>query len=306
MAITVSVGSGKGGTGKSVVLSNLALQLARAGRRVCIADLDLGGADAHILYGLFAPERTLTDFLARRVETLEEVMCDFPSLGGVRLIPGTGDTLQSANMTYQEKQRLLRSLAMIDIDVLLIDVGAGTSYHALDFFMCTDIQLCITSPEPTSIMDFYNFLQLATIRRALSAFLSHTEVSMAIRDRKFTSLAEVFDLAESIQPGARKRAQEALATFNPLLIVNKVGTGTKLNMMKLRKLASTYLGIYLPDIGEIPYDEKVYESLRSFLPVTELAPDSPASIALKESSVKLGKVIDLFLRKRAQQQTTTV
>ena len=48
MTITISVGSGKGGTGKSMVIANLAMLLAKAGRRVCVIDLDVGGADIHI------------------------------------------------------------------------------------------------------------------------------------------------------------------------------------------------------------------------------------------------------------------
>lgn len=303
MAITISVGSGKGGTGKSMVLSNLALQLARAGRKVCLVDLDLGGPDAHILFGLFKPKHTLTDFLNRKVDNIAETIHTFPAFGGLQMIPGTGDTLQTANMTYQQKQRLLRSLAEIETDVLLVDVGAGTSYHTLDFFMFTDIQICVTSPEPTAVMDFYNFLQLATIRRALSSFLSQADVSKEIREKKFDSLLEVLDMAEEVQPGAREKAQLALATFNPLLIVNKVGAGTKLNLLKLRKMASQYLGIYLPDLGEIPYDEKVYEALRAYLPVTEIDATTPASRALIESSIKLGKVIDLFIRKQSEHQT---
>lgn len=303
MAITISVGSGKGGTGKSMVLSNLALQLARSGRRVCLVDLDLGGPDAHILYGLFEPKRTLTDFLNRKVDSIADTIHTFPAFGGLQIIPGTGDTLQTANMTYQQKQRLLRSLSQIDTDVLLVDVGAGTSYHTLDFFMFTDIQICVTSPEPTAVMDFYNFLQLATIRRALSSFLSQADVAKEIREKKFDSLLEVLDMAEEVQPGAREKAQLALATFNPLLIVNKVGAGTKLNLLKLRKMASQYLGIYLPDLGEIPYDIKVYEAMRAYLPVSELDPGAPSSKSLIEASIKLGKVIDLFIRKQSEHQT---
>lgn len=298
MTITISVGSGKGGTGKSMVIANLALLLAKAGRRVCVVDLDVGGADIHILYGLFEPDRTLTDFIIRKTEDVTELIHTL-NLYGVQLIPGTGDTLQTANMTFQAKQRLLRSLKTIDTDVLLIDVGAGTGYHALDFFMFADIQICVTSPEPTSIMDFYTFLQLSTIRKALGSFLSMGEVGRTLRERKFESLSEVFEVAEAIQPGSRVKAQAALETFNPLLIVNKVGSGAKINLLKLRKLASKYLGIYLPDLGEIPYDEAVDEALRAYLPVAEFAPNSPASKALNEASVKLNKVIDLYLRKRS-------
>ncbi len=299
MTITLSVGSGKGGTGKSMVIANLAMLLARQGRRVCIVDLDVGGPDIHLLYGLFEPERTLTDFLTRKVGSISEVIQTIPFCN-VQLIAGTGNTLQTANMSYQEKQRLFRSLATIDADVLLIDVGAGTSYHALDFFMHSDIQLCVTSPEPTSIMDFYTFLQLATIRKALGSFLSQSEVGTTLRENSFDSLGQVFEAADGISPGARDLAQRALRSFNPLLIVNKVGAGSRLNLLKLRKLVQKYLGIYLPDLGEIPYDEQVDASLRAFLPVTEFAPNSPAARALADCSDRLGKVIDLYLRKRSE------
>lgn len=300
MTITISVGSGKGGTGKSMVISNLALILAKLGKRVCLVDLDLGGPDIHIIFGLFEPEKTLSDFLTRKTEDIHEVIHTLPSQG-MQVIPGTGDTLHTANMTFQEKQRLLRSLATIDTDVLLIDVGAGTNYHALDFFMYTDIQICVTNPDPTSIMDFYTFLQLATIRKALSSFLSLSDVGTALRENRFESLNHLFEMAESIRPGARQTAQQALQTFNPLLVVNKVSPGARLNQLKLKKLASKYLGIYLPELGEIPYDTEVNEALRGFLPIVDFAPNAPAAKALTESGIKLGKVIDLYLRKQSEE-----
>lgn len=298
MTITISVGSGKGGTGKSMIIANLALLLARQGRRVCLVDLDLGGPDIHILYGMMSPGATLTDFLTRKTETLSDVI-QTVDYCGVQLIAGTGHTLHTANLSFQEKQRLFRSLETIDTDVLLIDVGAGTNYHALDFFMFSDIQLCVTTPDPTSIMDFYTFLQLATVRKALSSFLSLSDVGVALRENSFNTLADVFTMAETIRPGAKDEAQVALKNFNPLLMVNKVGTGTRLNLMKLRKMTDTYLGIYLPDLGEIPYDKEVDASLKAFLPVAEYSPDSPASKALTGCATKLGKVVDLYQSKRA-------
>ncbi len=303
MAITISVGSGKGGTGKSMVVSNLAVLLARGNRRVCLVDLDLGGADIHILYGLFEPEKTLTDFLARRTASLAEIAHPLPTFGNLQIIPGSGNTVQTANMSFQEKQRLLRALATLDTDVLLVDVGAGTGFHALDFFMCTDIQICVTNPEPAAIMDFYNFLQLATIRRALGGFLAQSEIGRTLREKHYQSLAEVFADAESIQPGAKILAQQALESFNPLLVTNMVGNTTRINQLKLRKLVDRYLGITVPSLGDIPSDSLVQEAMRCYLPICEHSPESPASVALATIAAKLDKVIDLFNHKRRQHFT---
>ncbi len=298
MTVTISIGSGKGGTGKSTITSNLALLLARTGKRVVIADLDLGGADIHIMFGEFEPAKRLTDFLLRKTNDLNELRLTLENFPSIQIIAGTGDTLQTANMSYQEKQRLFRALSQVDTDVLLIDVGAGASYHALDFFMHSDIQICATLPEPTAIMDFYTFLQLATIRKALGSFLSSSDVSANLKNHSFNSLNDVLELAENTQEGARQIAQQSLRYFHPLLITNRVVPHSKLNKMRLQKLAAKYLGISLPDLGDIPEDPMVPESTKTFLPVCEYAPNSEAAQALVKIGERLNKIIDLFISKR--------
>jgi flagellar biosynthesis protein FlhG len=294
MTVTISIGSGKGGTGKTMVIANLALLLAKTGKKVCLVDLDLGGADAHLLFGLFEPKRTLTDFLTRQVDSINEVIHTLYSYNGLQLIPGTGDTLQTSNMTFQEKRRLLRGLDGIDADVLLIDVGAGTSYHALDFFMQSDIQICVTLPDPTAIMDLYNFLQLATIRKVLSGFLSQSDVATALKKHSFRSLQEVFKLAESTKEGAKEQAQQALKFFHPLLIINRDSENGMVNIAKLRKMVSKYLGIDIPELGMIPEDNKIHEALRAFIPISELTPSAPASQALLTIAEKTDRIVELF------------
>ncbi len=277
-----------------MILCNLALLLAKKGKKVCLVDLDIGGADAHLLFGLFNPKYSLADFLTRKVSSIQDVVHTFYSLNGLQLIPGSGSTLQTANMSFQEKQRLLRSLKTLDVDILLIDVGAGASYHSLDFFMFSDIQLCVTLPEPTAIMDFYSFLQLSTIRKVLGSFLSSSEVSATLKKKSFSSLAEVLELAETTQPGARKKAQQALRYFHPLFIINRDISNRTVNKNKLKQMVTKYLGIEIPLLGDIPEDKAISDALKAYMPVTELSPNAPASIAMSQMADKLLKVVDLF------------
>jgi flagellar biosynthesis protein FlhG len=55
----VAVGGGKGGIGKSLVSANLGIALARAGHRVILADVDLGGANLLTCLGMTQPQATL-------------------------------------------------------------------------------------------------------------------------------------------------------------------------------------------------------------------------------------------------------
>ncbi len=185
--------------------------------------------------GFFEPKRTLTDFLTRQVESISDTIHTLYSYNGLQIIAGTGNTLQTSNMTYQEKHRLLRGLDTIDADVLLLDIGAGTSYHALDFFMHSDIQICVTLPDPTAIMDLYTFLQLATIRKVLGGFLSQSDVAAALKNHNFSSLQEVFAAGRKDQEGAREQGQQALKFFHPLLIINRDRVNGSVNKTKLGK-----------------------------------------------------------------------
>ncbi len=292
MAIIISVGSGKGGTGKSMVLANLALLLAKRGKGVCLVDLDVGGANAHILYGVLKPEVTLTDFLNRKVKSLQEAAQPLSSFHGVHLIAGTGETLKTANMPFQTKQRLLRSLASLEYDIVLVDVGAGTGFHALDFFMSSHVQVCVTTTDPTAIIDFYRFLKLSAVRKALSAFLSHDAVSKTIASREFKAMEDVLELADSTRPGARQKAESALSEFRPCLVINQVRDGGAMNKLKLRHVARQFLGVDLPELGEVPWDEAVQESVRAYMPICEYAPESPASKALEAIAGNLLKRIE--------------
>lgn len=280
MATIISVGSGKGGVGKSVIAANLALLLAKAGKRVVLADLDVGGADAHIMFGMLHPRLTLTDFIRRREENLEAVAQATAAHPNLRIIPGTGETLATANLAYAKKQRLIRHFRRLEADVILVDIGAGANYHVLDFFLMADHYLAVATPDPTSVLDLYRFIKLAAIRRVLSGFVARGAVSEALSDRDFGSVQDVIDQAGAADPDASETAARLLAGFQPLLVLNRLTGGPRVNVLQLKRLLKEYVGGELGLLGEIPDDPALSRSVRNFLPVIEGEPAAPSAIAL--------------------------
>ena len=287
MAMIVSIGSGKGGVGKSVIAANLSMLLAKQGKRVVLADLDVGGADAHILFGMLNPPRTLTDFVERRVERLDDVLQQVSAHPFLQLIPGTGDTLATANLPYAKKKRLIRHFRQLQTDVIIVDIGAGTSYHALDFFLMADHYLTVATPDPMSVLDLYRFIKLAAIRRVLSAFLSRDAVTETLSDRDFCSIDEVIQAVSETDPNAKETASRTLQGFHPYLIVNRVSGKSRVNVLQLKKLLQEYVGGDLMMLGEIPDDPAMTRAVRSYLPVVEFEPTAPASLALEKAAQTL-------------------
>ncbi|TKB66551.1 MAG: MinD/ParA family protein [Nitrospira sp.] len=280
MAIIISVGSGKGGVGKSVIAANLALLIAKKGKRVTLVDLDIGGADIHILFGLMNPPLTLTDFLHRRIERLEDIAHTLPAHSGLSLIPGTGDTLATANMPYAKKKRLIRQLKDLQTDVVIVDIGAGTSYHALDFFLMADQHVMVATPDPTSVLDLYRFIKLAAIRRVLSSFLARGAMADALSDHDFCSVDEVLEAAGQTDEASRLVAETTLRAFQPALILNRLSGRAHVNVAALKKLLTEYIGGHLTLLGEIPDDPAMERAVRGYLPVADREPTSPAAVAL--------------------------
>lgn len=282
MPCIISVASGKGGVGKSMVVSNLGLLLAKKGLRVTLVDLDIGGANLHILFGMFHPPSTLSDFLTNTLTNLNEIAHPIPNLSSLKLIPGTGETLITANLQHVKKKRLIRHLHKLNADIILVDVGAGTSYHALDFFLLADYFLAVATPDPTSVLDLYRFIKLAAIRKVLTAFLARDPVTGALLDKDFHSVTAVLEAVEKTSESGVAIAQEALNGFQPGLILNRMTNKSRINTLQLQHLLKQYVGTKLAILGKIPEDIQVQQSILKYLPVVELAPFSPATIALKQ------------------------
>ena len=118
MPIAISVGSGKGGAGKSVLSTNISYLLGRSGLSATLADLDSGGADINILMGLFKPRYTLTGFIEKKLESLEQVALKLEGLNKIRVITGTGNSLHTANTPSATRSKLLRHVQKINSDIV--------------------------------------------------------------------------------------------------------------------------------------------------------------------------------------------
>lgn len=270
-----------------MVASNLAILLAKRGNRVTLVDLDTGGANLHILFGLFRPTATLTDFLEKRQKKLQSILQPIPGYDRLSLLVGTGETLITANLPYGKKKRLISHLRQLEGDIILVDVGAGTNYHALDFFLFADRYVTVATPDPTSVLDVYRFIKLAAIRKVLSAFLSRNPVKEVLIDREFHNVEEVLTAVGETNEEGKTIAEQALHHFNPSLILNRVSNRSQINTSHLQHMVKQYIGTDLMVLGRIPDDQAAEQSIRKYLPVVDWAPHSPSAEALEHITENL-------------------
>lgn len=160
-ARVVCIASGKGGTGKSVMATNLAALRAARGERVCLIDFDAGLANAHLLLGL-VPEHDLGHVLDQTVRARDALV---QSPWGFHLLSGGVGRDALANPTRRELDRLFRGLQELerDFDLILVDHGAGLSYGTVAHLAATSTLLLVGGHEVTALSDAYALYKRATI-----------------------------------------------------------------------------------------------------------------------------------------------
>jgi len=158
--VTLSITSGKGGVGKTNVVVNLAVALARLRHRVVVLDADFGLGNVDVLLGL-APQAHLGHVLAGD-KTMREVIVEGPE--GIHIIPASSGLRELTVLSDTHWMRLetgLRALAE-DYDFLLVDTAAGIADNVIDLLATTDRVLIVTSPEPTAVVDAYAVIKVLT------------------------------------------------------------------------------------------------------------------------------------------------
>lgn len=154
----ISVSSGKGGVGKSNIVSNLAILFAKQNKKVVIIDADLGLANIEVLFGVI-PRRSLFHVLNNE-STIEEALSHGPM--GIKFLSAGSGLKVLPELSFEQQTRLINSFKFLDekFDIILIDNGAGVSPTVINFIKASDEIIIVTTPEPTSITDAYALIKI--------------------------------------------------------------------------------------------------------------------------------------------------
>jgi flagellar biosynthesis protein FlhG len=154
----VAVTAGKGGVGVTTIAVNLAVALARGGRRTVLVDADLSAPDAAALCRL-DDASSLADVLAGR-RTIHEVLQPGPA--GLQVVAGAWASTGPLECGEAAQSRLIASLRGLGAhaDFVIIDIGSGQSPAVRRFWQACEEVLLVCSPDPVSIMDAYAAVKL--------------------------------------------------------------------------------------------------------------------------------------------------
>ena len=293
-----AVGGGKGGVGKSFISTNLGLALNKLGKRVVLVDLDLGGANLHTYLGASGSDNTLSDYLTGKISDIND-MVSKTEIEHVGMISGAADNLQIANLKHFQKAKLLRNLKRIDADYVILDLGAGTTFNTLDFFIEAERGLITVMPDPTSIENTYRFLKCALVRKLYAAppqikqLMNEVLTQRQREGKKIRTLAAFLSALDNQHPECAPELRQKLSSLRLHLVVNQVLEPRDTELGSAMQMAcSKYFGSDVDYLGYLHHDKQVLQSLRQRKPFMTSFPQSRNAIHIEHMASSLMSLDD--------------
>ncbi len=158
----ISIVSGKGGVGKSLVAVNLSIAVAKTGKKVLLFDADIGFGNAEVLLGI-TTKKTLKDYFQKSA-SLDEII--ITTEYGVDLLSSGLDVEDLVYFNIGDRERLFKDFTRVinKYDYIIMDFPPGYNENLENFYSASDYLVVVTTPEPTSLINCYTFLKMTMIK----------------------------------------------------------------------------------------------------------------------------------------------
>ncbi len=307
MPAVVAVGGGKGGVGKSIVSANLAATLAQFGYRVLVVDLDLGCSNLHSHFGISMPKKSLAEFLLSKTQSFRDVILPAP-VQGLAFIAGGREEIwndyidQPSDYLVPLWQALVNSRQQFKVDIVVLDLGAGTHRYTMDFFSCAHLGIVTSLPEPTSIENAYSFFKMALWKlidntgRHLRQYEVAQDIKAALTSMAGGSLnsgyASYFKQLQLSYPQFVHELLKAVQARTMGLIINQTRDQSDIELgSSMEHICQKYFGLPTKYVGYLNYDEAVLKSLKNR---RLLVLDFPHSMIAKRLSVTASQSLKIL------------
>lgn len=288
------IGSGKGGVGKSFIAASLGVLLAKHGKKVVLVDLDLGGSNLHTLLGIKNPKSGIDSFLNKTVKRLEHVSVP-TSIPNLFIINSLHCSMEIANLFHVQKQKIINAIRELPFDYILLDLGSGTNFNTLDFFLTSKEGIFIFTPEPTSIENSFRFIKAAYLRRLKQIIKRHTFTSMVKNavvgpNNEAIKSHDIIDIVLKHDPDREKFLKDKLSEFKFKFIINQFRKNLDAKLGdKIETVCNRHFYSNFEFLGNISYDERVCDSVISKKLFVLKYSYTTSSIELKKIADKITK-----------------
>lgn len=274
--LILSIAGGKGGVGKSFACSNIAASFALEGLKVIAIDLDFGAANLHTLFGIRKPPRSLIDYLNTPRSRLEDYLIS-TDIQHLKLASCTGFNTENLTLKHFQKLKLIKHIQKLPCDLVILDLGAGSSKHVVDFFSMTHAGIVVTTPEPTAMMNAYEFMKNVAFRILFNFLKKEKDLSKQLKKlaydfEKGSSNLSFENLVKEVTanlPGIEESFWDFLDELNYFILINQGRTSSDVHLgKKFQSILRKHLHLNTSYLSCLPFSTNVQQSIMKMRPIT--------------------------------------
>ena len=290
------IGGGKGGVGKSFITASLGALLAKSGKKVLLIDLDLGGSNLHTLLGIDNQQEGINRFLDKTVKNLEHTAVS-TVIQNLFFISSSLCSIEIANLLHAHKLKIIRAIQKLSFDYILLDLGTGTNFNTLDFFLTSNQGIFICTPEPTAIENSFRFIKAVYLRKLKHIVKRHSfnsAINSAVNngnissDHEAVSSPDIIEVVLKHDPDREKFLRSCLSEFKFKFILNQFRKNLDATIGdKIEDLCNRHFYSNFQFLGTVGYDVRIHDSVLSKKVFIHKYPYAPPAIDIKKIMEKI-------------------
>jgi len=228
----IGIISGKGGVGKTTLVSNLGLALVQLGKNVTAVDCNVTTSHLGFNFGFHYYPFTLNDVLKKESDISDAIYL----YSGLKVIPASLEIEDLTDLDIEKLNANIRSLS--DTEIVLLDSAPGLGKEAMSVLKSCEEVIFVTVPYVVAVSDVIRCNKLVQKMgiRPLGVVLNMT--SRKTHELTTNDVEKLTELPVVSKIPFDKNVQKSLAMGKPVILSNPYSPAS----VEIRKLASNILG----------------------------------------------------------------
>ncbi len=301
MVKIISFFSPKGGSGTSVLLTNIAIYLAQKGKKILLLDGAYNGGTLHNYLNI--PDFAVSQVVPSHFSLLPITLTNYQNLNFFSNLRSKNPNSLSETLLKWDTE-----IKQSDFDYILIDLGSFISNDLFSTMDLVDFNILVTTPDPIGIAKTNYFLK-NLFKHKLNLLEDKFDLTRTVQNLKKNKNDFLFtqrNLSVLLSETVHADQQAMIQTFqkqNLGIIINKTKLSSDSNIKKYYKyIINNYFGIDFKLVEEVPYSEVFLNSLMQKSPLVT----NEKSFEFSEIFAKIISKISDVLNTRTQMSLKTI